>query len=73
MSLRSALSAPAMSVAWRVQASRGSLWSGVSGLSWSREAAAVVLFCAVGILLSIWMMLSLPQSDEMATFLVQVL
>jgi len=72
MPMREALSASAMRPGWSDQASEFS-WSGISRLSWSREAAVVVVFCAIGLLASIWLMLSFPQSDEIATLLAKVL
>jgi hypothetical protein len=72
MPMREALSASALRYDWSVQA-RGARWSPVSGLFWSREAAAVAAFCAIGLLASIWLMLSFPLSDETATLLAKVL
>jgi hypothetical protein len=72
MPMRGALSAPTTGIAWRLQVP-GFRWGNVSGLIWTREAIAVALFCAVGLLLSIWLLPSFLQSDDVATYLVPVL
>jgi hypothetical protein len=70
MHTRTALSAPAVPTSWPLSASA---WHKISGPFSDRELAAVLLFCAIGLLASILMALSFPLSDDVATFLAQVL
>lgn len=71
MPMRGALSAPVMRNGWSAEA-RGSAQGGVVGSFSDRELAAVICFCATGLVASILLALSAPFPDELAGVLAQI-